>query len=408
MMLLAIIAATLASGLGGQTPKKIEVSLTYTPYEVFDIMMGMYGAPPDEAEAIRDEVSRGSEIKPPIEVAMRSYQQVRLGGKSYVAVFAQKDVHAQNPDCLWIDWNGDKVITDDEATTSIPIANGNNPKDEEAASYRCFKPVKQPNKAIPIAFLVRYNSSISVVPAGGMQAVIPIGKGIKLSIIDMNRNGRIGDPYSPTSRDGCDTMLLDRNGNGKFDTIDPSGPQEMENWETLPFMKTVQLGSGFYDLSIDQAGKMLTATPYQGPIATVQLTGGKPNLLFYGSKEMFFASPVNGAFCVPYTEPDGIQLLYKVVDPKGKPWTVGLNLAKADKVLVSGKTTTVKCGLPFGLKLSETHNANGFKFALDLSDAGGHKLSHLSDGSAPRPPAPQLIVTDANGKVVKTLTFAFG
>jgi hypothetical protein len=174
-------------------------------------------------------------------------------------------------------------------------------------------------------------------------------------------------------------------------------------------MSLLQIDNAFHTLRVAPDGNTLSLTPYAGPIATLKFVGGNPlSLVCQGTKHIVYAYPANGYLRVPFMATQALQITYSFNDAKGNAWKSTVYEEGKSNLLVAGKETTFKCGLPISVALKESHDMGGFSFTVEIKDAGGHSLGGLTDQKLQNPPAPTLQIKNAKGKVVKSIPFVYG
>jgi hypothetical protein len=398
--------------MGWQAPDsgKVEAPLTFQFFKSYDSSVRRVASASGGSPGLLDRSARIKQFTLPEHIAATALFRINLDGLSYYVVLAKSKPQLKTSDLVWVDWNGDKMITDDEIAKELPyIKDQNDARFNGDTQYHCFVPVRFGGELKPFALQVSNDSYLSVIPAGMMVGTLPIGKGIKMAIVDSNMNRSFGEEFDTSENYlAGDFLLIDRNSNGIFDPIDYK-KYDPTQVEALTFTKLVQLGQAFYNFEVDPDGTSIAAAPYTGKMAILRFEGATPKLsICRSAKQTIWVAPVKGELHLPDIDWTLVQIQYTLTDPKGKTWRVAFSDSGKSKLPIAGQETTVKCGLPFSMALVETHNNAGFNFAINLKDAGGHVLSGFADSKSTLPPEPMLQILNSKGKVVKELKFSYG
>ena len=76
--------------------------------------------------------------------------------------------------------------------------------------------------------------------------------------------------------------------------------------------------------------------------------------------------------------------------------------------VVADNVVGLKCGPPLSLAIKAESMRGMHYFSLNIKDASGASLSNIADAKGGRPSAPRLTISNAAGKVVKSIDFSYG
>ena len=325
-----------------------------------------------------------------------------ISGKTYVAVVGKSKAGLARPDLLWVDWNNDKKFEDDEKARPFL----------ETDRYTAFKPVADPRiggRPVHIGFRLGLGPYLSALASGYMGATVSLGgKLVKVGIVDANGNGVYGDFES--QHEHGDVLLVDRNGNGKFDPDGDSNDSSYFDGESLPLSAFMRFGGETLYEVVVTGNSRIEFKPYRGPFGDMVFEGMKRGFAVVSSpKGGMYVRPTDGKCRLPFGA-YGIQRMeYEVADPAGKEWKLIVTGSAGRPLSVaSGKPCVVKCGFPLSVFVSHSPAGEAHHFNLTIRDATGCSLLFLGDAGLATPHVPRLTITDASGAVVDSLDFKYG
>jgi hypothetical protein len=121
------------------------------------------------------------------------------------------------------------------------------------------------------------------------------------------------------------------------------------------------------------------------------------------------AGPIQGKVWLPAGSYHLDYVCLAIKDQDGKIWTYWTRTRKAGALQVrAGALTTYDGGGPFKLELDVADENPTWSFTLSLLNHAGDPLPGLDDPKGNRPTAPELVIKDSSGNIIKTLAFAYG
>lgn len=326
------------------------------------------------------------------------------GGRPLVGVEGKSAPNLKFADLMWIDWNRDKAFEADEQLTPV----GDRKPDSLLFIPKTWPVVR--GKVVRLGFVASDGGAVEYVPAGYMGATIRLaGKDVKIGIIDSNLNGVFGD--KPGGRLPGDELLIDRNGDGKFDREINDTLTTIVCGERLPLLPLMQLdGKSFFALDVSADGSTLCVKPYDGPIGEVSFPGAKHvTMLASGPFGPMWISAPAGTVALPVGTYVVVSSEYEPSDARGAGWTfMGVDRARRNLEIYQDKTIVAKCGPPFKFSLSVKKVYGGYRFNVELHDAGGVPLSTLRSPKNWWPEPHALKIRDAHGRTVDGVRLDFG
>lgn len=327
----------------------------------------------------------------------------------YVVCLAKVGDSEAKYDRLWVDWNRDRTFADDEMIMPEEAGHDMNAEDD----MQCFGPVEVPpgsGRPTKICFLLQQDTLLRVLPKEVRTGVLSVGeKSYNVALVDANLDGR----YDAAGLG--DAVLIDMNGNGKFEggqsiamamMMEPGTAQEV-----MLLNRYVQLpDSAFYKADVQSDGTVLTfrRDPSKEGIVSGLGAGSTLSLILDGAP--IAATPANGVVRLPEGVYRVMGATVAVPAPKGKPWTLSVSdyRASGKMTIKPGTEKKIGYGLPVKLAVDVRKYGGAYSISVDLRDRGNVPVSDVRKPDGNYPAEPVLKLTDAKGKVLKTEKFHYG
>ncbi len=419
-----ILSYLAAAGIAFASPQAsggaLRAELAFEPYTDMSEIYNFYGG--QMGRGMPDRSTRYSkQYQAPPMASKPVFYKISIGTRDYVGVKGKSKADLKADDLMWIDWNSDKQFSDNELAKPLP----NTSKVRRYSSqYAMFMPTTFEGGIPKAAFVFYSSSNLYVTSAGYMTGVLPVGKGLKVGLVDTDGNGSYGDVQNtsdPEAYEIGDAIYIDWNGNGKFDEQNYTRQSKISDIESLPFSKVMQLSDkAFYTIESDPDGTWLEAKPYDGEWATVTVRGAKAeDLALTGPDGMLLLNNLAGTAKVPAINVSINGLSYVVTDPKGKRWHASVSFyersTRKPLKLKAGQDNLLRCGAPFKAAIGISswnkapQNVAGVQnLSVEIIDAGGNSLGSFYDDKNQNPKPPTIDIKDARGKVVKSLKLSYG
>lgn len=325
-----------------------------------------------------------------------------------IAAFDRSKPKAQTHDLLYIDRDGDQDLAEekpvraarfqDRITYFPPVALTVEGKTRELrVRVRTYN--FGPGGAPVIAFFD---------PASCLEGTVRLsGKAHKLALVDGDLSGVFGDAVS--SRGG-DRLLIDVNGNGRYDQRAAFPiPAAQEN---RPLSECWQVGSNWWEGTVVGDGDALRVEAVQveygdlrcqGPLTALQLISKR-----YG---VFTPSLKGGSAKLPLGEHavESVQLAAK--DEQGRQWQLtasGPMGGEGSIRITADQPAELDFSKPLvGSVRAQNQGRDQVYLGLQVATAAGQSVRSLAVGRQ-RPPEPTFTITDASGKEVASGKFAYG
>ena len=346
MILLGIAAALACGCFGGNPGGAVQGALTF--HEFTDYTQGQTMFAGTAFYGRVDRTGKAGQGYTPPKAALQplffTLTPVNQGGGGrplapFVGVLGRSNASLDSPDLMWIDWNRDKKFEDDEQAVQVPGADTSaaTPSPDANGRTSLFKPTVWPKIGGRTVYMVLQLSGanyVSAMPAGYMGSTVELdGKPLKIGIMDANLNGVFGDVFG--TRSSGDILLIDRKGDGKFETPQYTSTASLFEGDEVPLLALTSLNGTFYEIRVSPDGSTVTLTPSTDPSGTLTVTGVKAGgLLVDGPKGMLFAEPVDGKYKLPAASYTVQSVEYKVADPKGADWSFAVGAIAGKKLQV--------------------------------------------------------------------------
>jgi hypothetical protein len=226
-------------------------------------------------------------------------------------------------------------------------------------------------------------------------------------LVDADGNGRFADTgRSFVEAERGDLLLVDLNRDGAFPEHDILDPK-------LHFLaRSVRVEGRYYDLSVRADGTQLLAAPSRSTLATLRSDYGKFTLILGSEESLLVLRGERGRAQVPVGDYRLLGWQIEQCDRDGSIWKArGMSTRSgADARLLSVSAETILAGLaaPLTAKLSVAHITDGeLQFGLQLTAASGERIQNLTRDDQ-LVPAPHVVLRDARGEEIASLSFHYG
>ena len=239
------------------------------------------------------------------------------------------------------------------------------------------------------------------------------GNTYNVALVDDNCNGLFNDAcavpdgvrQSGAVRATGDTMVIDLNGDGKFDKSFYDTP------ELYHVGKYISFGSKCYEMSIAPDGRSITVTETDAPLGYISTGHGQFSVELLGEHGALKLAGGTRRTKVPAGAYRFAGCSFEQEDESGAPWRiVGQgDWSQATVDVASGKNTSLEFGPPLTAEISASRNGNQFSFGLQVKGQGGEVFSpsNFQKNGAPAP-VPHLEIRDDKGIVIAKAQFAYG
>ncbi len=201
-------------------------------------------------------------------------------------------------------------------------------------------------------------------------------------------------------------LLVDTDGNGRFDSLNFYGMGSENRWLT----RYLRLGGVYYELEVDAAGRSIRVAPATPKLGTMKIP-----------KEVESASVVGPAFAAVVVGADkqielpaGDYAVYEYTFRQPAGSMQGYDREGTARLAIQpGEAATLAAGPPLTVKVdcqSRSRGRSSRELALDLAltDCAGRRVVSISDARGKRPPAPRFTVVTQGGKTILDAAFKYG
>lgn len=230
-------------------------------------------------------------------------------------------------------------------------------------------------------------------------------RALPVRIIDGDGNLELGDVWRASGRSvrPGDTLAIDP-GDGSF----------TKNVRKVCYGSPVEIDGAWYDVKLAEDGKKITAERLKLDLGKIRIEHPKWSCFLVGRKYLLRLSGGPKPVTVPVDQ--YMVMKYEQWGPAGaagrRAYLSCSNLATgaaASVAVTAGKTAKVTIGSPLTASVSITkRSGNTLSLSLALVDASGRKVSDLRLPTGKRPPAPKVVVKDADGKPIYTCSLEYG
>jgi len=328
-----------------------------------------------------------------------------------IVAFDRSKPKAQAYDLLYIDRDGDQDLAEEKPVRAT--------RSKDNVTY--FEPVtltvSLEGKTRQVGVRVRSlnfgsGGAPAIVffdPASCLEGTVRLsGKPCKVALVDGDLSGVFGDAVS--SRGG-DRLLIDLNGNGRYD---PRGSFPIPAAQEIrPLSECWQVGTKWWQATVADDQRSLAVEPVEVQYGELHCRGPQLTALQLISKRYGVFTPglKAGAARLPVGEHwvESVQLAAK--DERGRRWQLS-----ASRLMGGDGSIAITAEQPAELDFSKPlvgsvraqKQARGqVRLGLELKTAGGQQVSSLTVGGR-LPPEPTFTITDASGKQVDSGKFEYG
>ena len=227
-------------------------------------------------------------------------------------------------------------------------------------------------------------------------------------IIDGDGDLKLGSAWRASSgrvRPG-DTLIIDT-GDGSF---------------TKSVVKTcygspVEIDGAWYDVRLAKNAKTITATPLKLDLGKVRIDHPKWSCMLVGKKYLLWLSggpkpvtvPADQYVLVRYEQWGPADAAGRRAHLSCNDLEMGASGKIASVAVTGGKTAEVTIGSPLTASITTARRSGGrLSLSLVLVDASGRRVGDLQMANGKRPPAPKVVVRNADGKQVYTCSLEYG
>jgi hypothetical protein len=299
-------------------------------------------------------------------------------------------------DRAWIDWNGKKKFGPSE---QAKLSTETDKRFGKQSSVFTFPKAPQgPYGPIHAKLLVVGSQMVTLEPTGYMGGVITLdGKPTKVAVIDSNCNGIYGD--------------AGQYGMPDFMALDTAGTGDLGRSGITQIVALMQLADGkFWSPVIAKDGSRISLNLDTNPTGSIEFAGAAlQSVNLNNAKGPVMTRSTGGKLTVPAGTYTLTNAQFALKDGGGANWTYMVSQYGGPKLTVSaGETSNVSVGGPLKLTVTAQRMGAVYSFGLGAKDKSGADVQGVYDPKMQRPAAPQLTITDPEGKVVKAMAFAYG
>ena len=223
----------------------------------------------------------------------------------------------------------------------------------------------------------------------------------------MARDPETGHPWSGT---GCQ-LLLDVNGNGRFDGIHLSGMGPENRWLT----RLVRFGGAYHELKVDPDGRSVRITSCKPEMGMLAFPKNVQSATVIGPE--FITKIRGGSKALPL--PRGTYVVRQYAYRKGLgPLRASDGSMSSRKFGIrAGETSTFQAGPPLKIDVGfyiQRHGDTGGKSSRQASlslyafDCAGRRIDDVAGLGGSSRPAPRFKILDEAGKIVRRGAFEYG
>jgi hypothetical protein len=395
MVLTAIVAALAMNSVGTQ----VQAKLTWHPVPWGDPAAARM---PTTGCLLQAGIPNGYETPPG--AFSPTFFSVKEGGAVVTRGLLAASKEGEAFDRVWVDWNRNQKF---EATEMATAVAGSIMGDDPSTVFAYAEPPVGPNGQLRVRLRTRYNriylnlhgvkdqfqlAGVDITPAGYMEGATDFGeRPTKVGAIDADCNGAFGEG---------DLILFD------------TGERELMSDSCRYGAKSLiqSADGGFWVPLVAKDGSRITFTFDKTPTGEVQVEGCELRVFnLQGPQGEIRLRPVLGKVAVPAGTFKVVSGTFTVKDADRKLWTYSTSSSKAGRIQVRpGLRTTYHAAGPFTLEITVREYPSERLITLSLANRAGDPLADIADAKGQKPPGPQLVLKNAEGKVVKTLPFSYG
>ena len=328
-----------------------------------------------------------------------------------IAAFDRSQPKAQTYDLLYVDRDGDQDLAEEKPVRAARF--------QGRITY--FPPVtltvSLEGKTRQVGVRVRtYNFGPGGAPdvasfdaASCLEGTVSLsGRPYKVALVDGDLSGVFGDAVS--SRGG-DRLLIDVNGNGRYDQRGSyPTPAAQEN---RPLSECWQVGSNWWQGTVVGDGNALRVEPAQVEYGELRCQGPQITALQLISKRYGVFTPgfKGGSAKLPVGEHAVESVRLTAKDEQGRQWQLSASgpMGGEGSIRISAdRPAELDFSRPLvGSVRAQKQGQGQVDFALEVATAAGQSVRSLFVGRE-GPPEPTFSITDASGKEVASGKFEYG
>jgi len=230
-------------------------------------------------------------------------------------------------------------------------------------------------------------------------------KSYAVALVDANANGRFADLYRGDEEgEYGDMLLLDANGDGKFDDGGFASP------EFLPCARWVPVAGKYYALTVQADGTALTAAPADVKLATLRSDYDDFALRLASEDGILVVRSEKGTARIPFGDYRIASWQIEQRHRDGSLWVAQGSQGRGDGAALPVKSDTLlpRLAAPLLARLNiQPSVGREFECSLGFTAASGEQIANVTRNGE-QMPEPRLKIVDARGKVVANLPFHYG
>jgi len=232
-------------------------------------------------------------------------------------------------------------------------------------------------------------------------------KSYPVALVDSNGNGLFNDLSRGLERDNAgDVLLMDVNGDGKFDQEEFAGP------EFRYCGRRMQVDGRYYDLEIQPDGSGFRVAPTTAKLATLHSDSSQIALMLVSKDGMLAVRGENGEAQVPVGDYRIVGWQVERRDRDGNRWVAqgSQNRLGGEPPLLSVKAdaSLPRLGSPLRAQLAvQPAGGREFDCQLNFTGASGEVIGQVTRNGQ-QMPEPHVRILNAGGKEIANLPFHYG
>lgn len=265
-----------------------------------------------------------------------------------------------------------------------------------------------------IRFFVKTHQGRQLIffPAGYHVGMVRLGENFyNVGVIDGNFDGRydkiLSVPMEHSRHPGCDSFVIDRNQNGKFDSKEVYSQFS----ELMPFSKMVKVEDTYYRIDIASDASSLELMKVAPEFGTLDVGGENIKLLLWSDAANQFLSGSIRQWRLPAGRYTALSMELNRTNSLGTRWTLKSS-SQTGKLsnfeIRPGEKASIKIGPPFLIKTTAEWSNEKVSIGLNLEGQAGEQYSGVVMKNGRRQPAPRLKIEDETGKVLASGKFEYG
>jgi len=249
-------------------------------------------------------------------------------------------------------------------------------------------------------------------PAGYHVGMVRLGKNFyNVGVIDGNFDGRydkiLSVPMENSRHPGCDSFVIDRNQNGRFDS---KGVYSQFS-ELMPFSKMVKVEDTYYSIDTASDGSSLELMKVAPEFGILDVGGENIKLLLWSDAANQFLSGSVRQWRLPAGRYTALSMELNGTNSLGTRWTL-TSSSQTGKLsnfeIRPGEKASIKIGPPFLIKTTADWSNEKVSIGLNLEGQAGEQYSGVVMKNGRRQPAPRLKIVDETGKLLASGKFEYG